>query len=55
MIALFVPRSAIFFADVKMASDVPLLTQDDFLSHLKLQPVTSCRAAFAYRHALKER
>ena len=38
----------------KMAADVPLLTQDDFLSHLKLQPVTS-KAAFAYRHALKER
>ena len=63
MIAVFVPRSAIFFpfliicADVeksKMAADVPLLTQDDFLSHLKLQPVTS-KAAFAYRHALKER
>ena len=61
MIAVFVPRSAIFSflicADVeksKMAADVPLLTQDDFLSHLKLQPVTS-KAAFAYRHALKER
>ena len=53
------PRSAIcslllLGAENKMAADVPLLTQDDFLSHLKLQPVTS-KAAFAYRHALKER
>ena len=62
------PRSAISSSEIttyfrgcvedeiedKMAADVPLLTQDDFLSHLKLQPVTS-KAAFAYRHALKER
>ena len=59
MTAVFVPRSAIsslllLGAENKMAADVPLLTQDDFLSHLKLQPVTS-KAAFAYRHALKER
>ena len=48
------PCSLLLGAENKMAADVPLLTQDDFLSHLKLQPVTS-KAAFAYRHALKER